>query len=310
MGMGLKIFYQMKPLIPRRLQIAMRRIRARIKLRTHGNVWPIDEKAATRPKNWKGWPDGKQFAFVLTHDIDTAKGQDRCRQLIDLELGLGFTASYNFVPEGYPVREELNNYLTENGFEVGVHGLNHDGKYFHSFHIFQERAKKINRYLKEWESVGFRCPSMLHNLDWMHGLDIKYDSSTFDTDPFEPQSDGVGTIYPFWVPSGNGSEGYIEIPYTLPQDFTLFIILKHKTIDIWKRKLDWIASKGGMALMLTHPDYINFNETNLSKEEYSYRYYEEFLSYVKTQYRGQYWQALPREVARFCKPIFERNNTE
>jgi hypothetical protein len=307
MGILLKTFYHVKPLIPRRLQIAMRRIRARIKLRTHGNVWPIDEKAATRPENWKGWPEGKRFAFVLTHDVESAKGQDRCRQLIDLERKLGFTASYNFVPERYQVREELRNYLTENGFEVGVHGLNHDGKYYNSFRIFQERTKKINRYIKEWNSVGFRSPSMLHNLDWIHGLDIMYDSSTFDTDPFEPQPDGVGTIFPFWVSSGNGSEGFIEIPYTLPQDFTLFVIFQHKTIDIWKRKLDRIASKGGMAMMSIHPDFINFTGTDPSIEEYPVSYYEEFLRYVKTRYRGEYWQPLPRDVARFCSPISERS---
>ena len=44
---------------------------------------------------------------------------------------------------------------------------------------------------------------MLHNLEWFHDLNVKYDSSTFDTDPFEPQPDGVGTIFPFWVPRPN-----------------------------------------------------------------------------------------------------------
>ena len=75
--MFLKTYYNIKPLIPRRLQLAMRRLRARVKLRTHADVWPIDEKAAIPPKDWNGWPDGKKFAFVLTHDVDTAKGQER-----------------------------------------------------------------------------------------------------------------------------------------------------------------------------------------------------------------------------------------
>jgi hypothetical protein len=280
-----------------------------VKLRTHADVWPIDEKTAIPPKDWTGWPDGKKFAFVLTHDVDTAKGHEHTRQMADLERGLGFTSSYNFVPERYKVSEELRNYLTENGFEVGVHGLKHDGKYYNSRAIFRERALKINRYIRDWGSVGFRSPSMLHNMAWLHELDIQYDSSTFDTDPFEPQSDGVGTIYPFWVPSENASVGYVEIPYTLPQDFTLFILMKHKNIDVWKRKLDWIASKGGMALMLVHPDYMSFNGGRLAREEYPAKLYKEFLEYVVGKYNGAFWHVLPREVSTFWKTLRQRNSS-
>ena len=59
---------------------------------------------------------------------------------------------------------------------------------------------------------------MFHNLDWLHELKIEYDASTFDTDPFEPQPDGVGTIFPFWVTGRQPDEGYVEMAYTLPQD--------------------------------------------------------------------------------------------
>jgi hypothetical protein len=37
--------------------------------------------------------------------------------------------------------------------------------------------------------------------DWLHQLNIEYDLSTFDTDPFEPQPEGRHTIFPFWVPA-------------------------------------------------------------------------------------------------------------
>ncbi len=297
----LSLYYRLKPYLPRRLQIELRRFRARIKLRTHKDVWPIDEKTATPPKDWSGWPGGKKFALVLTHDVDTAKGQDRCRQLVRIERELGFTASYNFVPERYKVDDKLRSDLTENGFEVGVHGLNHDGLYFTSEKIFRERKPRINRYLKDWESVGFRTPSMLHNLDWLHGLDIKYDCSTFDTDPFEPQPDGVGTIFPFWVSGRNGDSGYVEMPYTLPQDFLLFILLKQKSIDIWKKKLDWIAEKGGMALMLTHPDYIGGEDGISGSEEYPVNLYADILRYVRDKYKGQYYHVLPRDIAEYWK---------
>jgi hypothetical protein len=36
-------------------------------------------------------------------------------------------------------------------------------------------------------------------------------------------------------------------------------------------------------------------------EEYPMEYYEEFLNYVKSKYKGQYWHALPKETAHFWK---------
>lgn len=296
--MFLKIFYNIKPLIPRRLQLAMRRLRARVKLRTHSDTWPIDEAAAKPPKDWKGWPEGKRFAFILTHDVDTQAGHDRCRDLAALEMEMGFRSSFNFVPERYIVSSDLRKYLVSQGFEVGVHGLRHDGKYFNSRSHFRKRVERINRYIKDWEAVGYRSPSMLHNLDWFHDLDIEYDASTFDTDPFEPQADGVRTIFPFFVEKGNSGKGFVELPYTLPQDFTLFILMRHRDIGIWKRKVDWIVEHGGMVLLNVHPDYINF-KNGFHLEEYPRCFYEDILLYIKTKYNNSYWHVLPREVAKF-----------
>ncbi len=263
------------------------------------DIWPIDEKARKQPDGWSGWPGQKQFALVLTHDVDTVKGHERCHNLIRLEEDLGFRSSFNFVPERYEVNSGLRNHLTESGFEVGVHGLNHDGKLFQSKKIFQDRSYRINQYLKEWKAVGFRSPAMHHNLDWIHDLNIEYDASTFDTDPFEPQSDGVETIFPFWVSGNSAQNGYVELPYTLTQDFTLFVLMKERSIDVWKEKLDWIVRNGGMALVNTHPDYINFNGKKSSIEEYPAEYYEEFLTYIKSKFAGRYWHVLPKDIAQF-----------
>jgi hypothetical protein len=263
------------------------------------NVWPINEKAGNRPVHWSGWPNGKRFALILTHDVDTKKGHDNCYSLIKTEQELGFVSSFYFVPKRYSVSTELRHYLTERGFEIGVHGLYHDGKLYRSKNMFMKRAREINRFLKEWNATGFRSPSMHHNLEWIQELNIEYDASTFDTDPFEPNSKGVSTIFPFWVNSNDQTKGYLELPYTLPQDFTLFVILQEKTIDIWKRKLDWIAEKGGMALINTHPDYMNFGREPMLIEQYPVEYYKELLAYIKSEYEGQYWHVLPKEMSRF-----------
>ena len=94
---------------------------------------------------------------------------------------------------------------------------------------------------------------------------------------------------------------YVELPYTLPQDSTLFLFLQEKTIDIWMRKLDWIAQHGGMALVIAHPDYMNFSGKNFGVTEYSAQYYEDFLKHIQSKYEGQYWHVLPKEMADFWK---------
>jgi len=314
-----KLYYQLKPFIPRSVQIALRRMVVQRKRKLYAHIWPIDEKAAKPPAGWKGWPDGKRFALLITHDVETAKGQDKCRILASMDERLGFRSSFNFVAKEYNISSELRHYLVNHGFEVGVHGLYHDENLFSSKKKFQDQAFEINHYLEEWGSVGFRTPCMYHNLEWIRDLDIEYDSSTFDTDPFEPQPDGVGTIFPFWVPLNPQhptlntelkdsrlntqhltlNTGYIELPYTLPQDHALFIIMREKNIDIWKKKLDWLAHNGGMALLITHPDYMNFDGKKLGTEEYPVRYYEEFLEYIQSYYKGQYWHVLPRTMAKY-----------
>jgi hypothetical protein len=163
---------------------------------------------------------------------------------------------------------------------------------------------------------------MLHRLDWFHELNIEYDTSTFDTDPFEPEPEGRHTIFPFWVPaprnqrtedrgqrsddirhSAGRAGGYVELPYTLPQDFTLFLLFREQTIDIWLRKLDWIAQHGGMALVDVHPDYLCFDGSTPGAREYPATHYRSFLEYVRRQYDGAFWNTTPREVARFCTRV-------
>jgi len=296
-----KIYYFIKPVLPRRFQIFLRRKRVKQQRKIYQNVWPIKNDTIRPPKNWRGWPDGKKFALVLTHDVETEKGQKRCAAVMYLEKELGFRSSFNFVPERYEDDPQLRNLLEKNGFEVGVHGLNHDGKLYSSKKEFLKRSKRINRYLNQWGSKGFRSPAMHHDFEWLMHLNIHYDLSSFDTDPFEPQSDGVDTIYPFFVSFNNNGVGYVELPYTLPQDFTLFVLMEEKDINIWKQKLDWIVKHGGMALLNVHPDYLYFGNDRPDMEEFPMTFYRDFLIYIKNNYKDQYWHVLPKEMSAFWK---------
>jgi hypothetical protein len=325
-----QLYYRIKPLVPLSARLAVRRwfaLRKREKVR---DVWPILPRSESPPEGWTGWPDGKQFALVLTHDVEGPAGLAKVRKLMALEQKLGFRSAFNFIPEGgqYTAPKELRDELAANGFEVGVHDLYHNGKLFLTKREFSRNAVKINRYLKDWGAAGFRSGFMLHNLDWIHDLNVQYDTSTFDTDPFEPQPHGQGTIFPFWVPP-NGeqlsakvtkneepssplcpfvvSPGYVELPYTLPQDSTLFLILGERHPDIWFQKLDWVAKHGGMALVNVHPDYVRFEDGPGSPRTYPVQLYTRFLEYARQRYGGAFWQPLPRQVAQFVRALRREN---
>jgi len=231
------------------------------------------------------WPAGKRFAFVLTHDIESAEGQNFVCEVAALDEKYGFHSSFNFVPEKYQVDLGLIKELKKRGFEVGVHGLKHDGRLFSSKAIFDARVKRINNYLKEWDAVGFRSPMTHRNPEWMQSLDIEYDSSFFDTDPFEPIPGGTMSIWPFQMGR------FIELPYTLMQDHTLMVTLGETTPRLWLEKVGFIEKYCGMALVNTHPDYL--------KDPRHFTVYEAFLR--KMRERDGYWHALSRELARWWK---------
>lgn len=302
------LYYLIKPMVPRKTQIFMRRSIAARKIKKGLHSWPISPTAGKLPEGWKGWPDGKKFALVVLHDVDSIKGLANCMRLADLDVKMGVRSSFNFVPEDYGVPSWFRERLEKGGFEVGVHGLTHDGKTFLSRRVFDRRAPLINGYLSWWRSVGLVPPAMIRNLDWMPELAIEWSCSTFDTDPFEPQSGDTDTIFPYFVCCRQGKPAFVDLPYTLPQDHCLYVILEQKDNRIWKDKLDWLAAKGGLALVNVHPDYLDFGGQGNGFERYPVSYYLDFLEYVMTRYKGSFWNPLPREMARFWRENYAPDN--
>jgi peptidoglycan/xylan/chitin deacetylase (PgdA/CDA1 family) len=217
--------------------------------------------------------------------VETKSGVEYVRKVADLEEELGFRSSFNFVPERYPLDLHLLDELRSRGFEIGIHGLKHDGKLFNSRIEFERRAKKINHYLQEFDAVGFRTPLTHRNPEWMQVLDLEYDLSFFDTDPFEPIPGGSMSIWPFFI--GH----FVELPYTLVQDYTLTSVLGETTPKIWIEKVDFIEKYYGMALLNSHPDYL--------AQPPNWEVYRQFLLSMKE--RNGYWNALPRDVARWWR---------
>ena len=299
LSLARRCYYQVKPLLPRRLCNALRRFQSSAAQARFPLGWPTEDRYARfqwevmsqllqisgcQSLSFKHfWPDGHRYAFVLTHDVETEDGQAYARAVADLEQSLGFRSSFNFVPERYRLDLALIDDLRAWGFEIGVHGLRHDGKLFRSEAEFGRRAERINVHLKELDAVGFRSPLTMRHPEWMQALAIEYDSSFFDTDPCEPMPGGTMSIWPFFLGQ------FVELPYTLMQDCTLTTVLGETTPRLWLHKVDFIEKYYGMALLNAHPDYLSRPATQ--------RVYTDFLRAMKE--RDGYWHALPRDVARW-----------
>jgi hypothetical protein len=114
----------------------------------------------------------------------------------------------------------------------------------------------------------------------MPQLGFDYDSSYPDTDPFEPQAGGCCS----WLPFFNGD--LVELPITLPQDHTVFVILRRDE-TLWVEKIEFLRRRGGMAMLLTHPDYMIDGPALEAYARLLGRYADDATA----------WRALPHEVS-------------
>jgi hypothetical protein len=295
-GVALRAYYMLRPLLPRRLQLALRRAFSRIQARRQFPRWPFEPArhdlaghiygyVATitdEPPPWIAfWPRPYSWALVLTHDVETARGYDTMLQICAAEETRDYRSSWNFVPRRYRVEDERIAEVIGRGFEVGIHGLYHDGRDLESLQMIRERLPAIREHADRWGAAGFRSPATQRQWEWMGKLGFEYDSSFPDTDPYEPQPGGSCSWLPFFI------DDLVELPITLPQDHTLFVILRRVGASTWIDKARQLRARGGMALMLTHPDYMI---DDAIREAYM-TFLEEFRDDTTA------WRALPRDVA-------------
>lgn len=289
-------YYRVRWLLPRALQIWLRRRFARLQARSRFPRWPAEtglhdffdfffavlaEIAGQRVPRIAAWPGNYSWALVLTHDVELASGAAALAPVLELERRLGLRSSWNFVPRRYAVDADRLRDLEADGFEVGVHGLYHDGRDLESLATLGERLPGIREAAERWGAVGFRSPATHRRWEWMPLLGFDYDTSYPDTDPFEPQAGGCCT----WLPFFNGE--LVELPLTLAQDYTLFTILRQRDETIWIEKAELVRARGGMALIDTHPDYL--------VDEVVMRAYRRFLERFAAD--ASAWKPLPREVS-------------
>lgn len=295
----LAYYYRVKHLLPRAFWLRIRRAFIRFGKPPAFPAWPLEhgverllrfyalclllagdaEEARFR---WF-WPGSYRAALILTHDVETADGLRLALELADLEQDRGLRSSFNVVAAQYPVDQGVIRELNARGFEIGLHGLRHDRSLFSSRTEFERQLPALGEAAKRFGAEGFRSPATHRVLEWLPELPVSYDCTVPHSDPYEPQPGGCCSIWPFLLGS------VVELPYTLPQDHTLFTLLRRRSVQPWLEQARAIEERFGLIQCISHPDrgYLGDRDQRAI--------YRELLDALSE--REQLWKPLPRDLA-------------
>jgi hypothetical protein len=298
-------YYSLRRFLPTPLRRMLQRAYLRDWKRVPFPRWPVDDtvdaiaervlaqslkaQGLTRlPFIWF-WPDGAPSCAIVTHDVETVVGRDRCEWLMDLDESYGIKASFQIVPEKrYPVSRAFLDGIRRRGFEINVHDLNHDGLLFSSRPEFDRRVSRVNQYVRELGARGFRAGTLYRRADWYDAFDIAYDMSIPNAGHLEIQRGGCCTVMPYFIGD------IVELPLTTTQDYSLFHVLRDFSHDVWKNQIEAILSRYGLMSFIVHPDYL----TGAAPQR-AYRALLDHLTHLREARRC--WVAPPGEVERWWR---------
>lgn len=265
-------------------------------------AWPIESSIesiryiVSRLKNQKQkplWPNNKKFAVALTHDVDTLEGFKSINQFMEIEKRYNMRSTWYIVSNYYPLAKSTLNNLKEQGHEIGWHGYNHDNKIAYlKKESIKKRIKKSMLFFKQNNVKGFRSPSLLTTpiLEKEISKILLYDSSTVDTDPFlaDNPSRGCCSVFPFH------KNNQLIIPITVPMDASLICagFSSEEIYNLWIKKIDWIKSIGGVAVITTH------TEKHYSANKQMLTIYEKLLKHLSKE---DAWIVTMAEIAEWWK---------
>ncbi len=249
--------------------------------------WPIDPSGdALRwilGERGGGWPGGKKFALVLSHDVDTADGMEFSPRLLEIEARHRVPAVYSFVTSTYAIEKRFLRDVIAAGGEIAWHSDLHDNRIAFEDEVgIRRRFEGARGFFEEFDVRGFRSPSLCRTPTLLRiaGERFTWDSSIPDTGP----GGGCASVQPFRIGP------MLEVPLTLPMDADLVFRRRDPKAwpDAWMEKARYVRDVGGCAVLCTHP------ETHFSGHRAAWEAYDEFLRRVKEL---DPWICVPRGIA-------------
>jgi len=295
-----KLYYGLRPMLPVPIRRPLQRHWLKGWDKKPFPTWPVDKTVdrmfesllclmleaspqSRIPFIWF-WPKGKSSCAIMTHDVETAAGLRFCHELMDINDEYGIKSSFQLIPAArYTVNEEIMSTMWSRGFEVNVHDLKHDGHLFDDYEQFRQSAAKINEFVIQFGSSGYRSAVLYRNQEWYNEFKFSYDMSVPNVAHLDPQSGGCCTVMPYFIGD------ILELPVTTTQDYSLFNVLQMFSQDLWRKQIEQIMDQHGLVSFIVHPDYLN---TVKARDTY-----KELLCNLSTLGREKnLWIALPKEV--------------
>lgn len=240
------------------------------------------------------WPNGKKYAFVLTHDVDSkwVYQKDNLKTFFDTEEQVGVKGAWFFVGNLYKHDFEKIDFLFRQGHEIGLHGDNHDHKiaFLSKAHI-NKRLSMCRSFIDRYEIIGFRSPHYLRTPCFYEILKdyVKYDTSMHDSynsiSASNMTREGCSTVYPFKL-----SDCLLEIPITIPEDFELYKREKGPDSIVMTQleQINEVKTRNGIALLVIHP------EPHLSSRKDYFEAFKEVLRAVSMD--SDCWICRPKDI--------------
>ncbi|MCK4660428.1 MAG: hypothetical protein KAV82_12970 [Phycisphaerae bacterium] len=257
----------------------------------------VEEHSSARPVPF--WPQGKQYAATLSHDIDTDycfRFPELLEKVRALDEAAGIRSAWMVVEKLVDAGRKALDELYAGGHEIGFHGTEHDHKLaFLPPVAMAKRIARAGRLIDAYGTTGFRSPSYLRTPGLYQALDgvLEYDMSMHDVlEGFcraTLRHEGCSTCLPFFI----AGTDVLEIPTTVPEDWYFDSLGCSNPREVLRKQLDSLAlikARGGIAGILTHP------EPELATLPQWLGNYRELLGHIAND--ADAWVARPGEVNR------------
>jgi peptidoglycan/xylan/chitin deacetylase (PgdA/CDA1 family) len=198
-------------------------------------------------------------AFAITHDIDYSSCLEYVPSLLEMNRGLGITATYNLLTRGgYPLDQQMLKAIVDAGNEVGLHGLHHDRALgCRSLPYIREFIATSKKQLEEKTGKaveGFRAPALSISNNVMQVLQetgFSYDSSLVN---YRLSSRFTASLRPFVAAGSN----VVEIPLTVQDSVFVndFPLSAGQIRNLFERLVEMTLRSGTCLVCNFHPTII------------------------------------------------------